>query len=192
MRDAEALSILFFNKNMLNIGEIAGNHRGDGSRIKGIVEGLEHNKLMLLEGGNIVDFGAAANTNIVLGWSYYAKWRIAGVGFRCHTENFTDAEDPELSFGSATDADLFGKMKVTYPALEKMTIGDVASYSVRDILRSILSEAETGITFTAGSPDGWNVWQTAALEISVENVAQLTTGQGYPFVLIEIDTGGKW
>ena len=150
----------------------------------------ENTKYVLLEGSNIVDFGAAANTNIVLGWVYYTKWRITGLGFRCYTENFTDEQSPELAFGSATDADLFGKLKVTYPAAEKMVVGDVATESVDNMLTFILAEAETGITFTAGDPDGRVAWQSTPLEVSVENVAQLLTGQGYPFVLIEIDTEG--
>ena len=179
---------------MLNIGETIGDleYAGEGERILGVAGDILHNKLVLFEGTNIVDFGAAGGTNIVLGWVYYAKWRIIELGFRCHTENFTDAQDPELSFGSAADADLFGKMKVTYPAAEKMVIGDVATQGANSLLSSILAEAETGITFTAGDPNGRVTWQAAPLEVSVENVAQLTTGQGYPFVLIEIDTGGKW
>ena len=179
---------------MLNIGETLAKLQlsPKDAGIAGIAEALEHNKLVLLRGSNLVDFKAAANTNVVLGWVYYARWRVIGLGFRCHTENFTDAEDPELSFGSAADADLFGKMKVTYPALEKMVVGDVATHSVGDVLSSILSEAETGITFTAGDPNGRVTWQSTPLEVSVENIAQLTSGEGYAFMLIEIDTEGKY
>ena len=177
---------------MLKVGEHVDKIHLKEGEIASAILAYQHNRAVLLEGSNIVDFGAAANTNIVLGWAYYAKWRVAGLGFRCHTENFTDAEDPELAFGSAADPDLFGKLKVTYPANEKMVIGDVASETVGNLLSSILAEAETGITFSMGAINGRVNWQTSPLEISVENIAQLTTGQGYPFVLIEIDAGGKY
>ena len=161
-----------------------------GMEIQGIImDTLRYkSEFHVIVGATLVDFGAAAGTNVYLGWIYYAKWRIVGIGWRCSGENFTDAEDPEMTFGNAADADLFGKIKVTYPAAEKMTDADIASYDnlTPTFLGSYLSEAETGITFTAGDPDGSVVWQIAPDRIVVENVAQLTTGKGYPFVLIEV------
>ena len=96
---------------MLEIGKTVESLQlgSDEGQIAGIAASLNYNKLVLLEGTNIVDFGAAANSNVVLGWVYYAKWRIIGIGWRCHTENFTDAQDPELSFGSAADAESSGR-----------------------------------------------------------------------------------
>ena len=162
-----------------------------GTEIQGIVmDTLRYkSEFHMVLGINIVDFGAVAGTSVILDTIYHAKWRVAGIGWRCHTESFTDGEDPELLFGKSGDTDLFGKLKVTYPAAEKMTIGDVASYDnyTPSLLSSRLSEAETGITFTAGVPDGRVEWQTTPLYISVENAAQLTTGQGYPFVLVEVN-----
>lgn len=173
------------------ISEVLPKRTQEDTRTEGIIASVldYESKFVLLEGTTIVDFGANANTNVILGWSYYAKWRVAGIGFRAHTENFTDEQSPELSFGSAADADLFGKIKVTYPANEKMVIGDVASYDAHAVtlLTSVLAEAETGITYSIGTVNGQEVWQTTPLEISVENIAQLTTGQAYPFVLIEIN-----
>ena len=142
----------------------------------------------ILLGTTIVDFGAAAGTNIVLGFVNYAKWRVAGIGWRCHTEVFTAGEDPEMTFGSAGDADFYGKIKVTFPAGQNMVVNDVASYDnlTPDFLGWRIAMAETGITFTAGDPDGSTGWQIVPSIIYVENVAQLTTGQGYPFALIEV------
>ena len=161
-----------------------------GTEIQGIVmDTLRYkSEFHILEGTTIVDFGAAAGTNISLAWAFWAKWRVAGVGWWCSAEDFTDNEDPEMTFGSAWDADLFGKLKVTYPASEKMVAADIASYDnlTPRALSSYLAEAETGITFTPGDPDGSTEWQTVPTFIKVENVAQLTTGKGYPFVLIEV------
>ena len=175
----------------MNISEPLPARDTRGTEIQGIVmDTLRYkSEFHIIRGETIVDFGAAAGTNITLEFIYYAKWRVAGIGWRCHTENFTDGEDPEMTFGSGADADLFGKLKVTYPAAEKMVMGDVASYDnlVPRMLSSELSEAETGVTFTVGDPDGSKVWQTARGTVRVENVAQLTTGQGYPFILIEVN-----
>ena len=161
-----------------------------GTEIQGIVmDTLRYkSEFHILEGISIVDFGAAAGTNITLEGVYYSKWRVVGIGWRCHTESFTDGEDPEMTFGSPGDADLFGKIKVTYPAAEKMVIGDVATYDKLSpkMLSTKFGEAVTGITFTAGDPDGSTVWQTNPVFVKVENVAQLTTGKVYPFILIEI------
>ena len=162
-----------------------------GTEIQGIVmDTLRYkSEFHIVIGETIVDFGAAAGTNIVLDTIYYSKWRVVGIGWRCSTENFTDDEDPEMSFGTSGDADRFGKLKVTYPATEKMIIGDTASYDklTPPLLGSRLAEAETGVTFTAGDPDGSTEWRIEAGTIYVENVAQLTTGQGYPFVIIEVN-----
>ena len=162
-----------------------------GMEIQGIVmDTLRYkSEFILLEGATIVDWGAVAGTNIVLGWIYYAKWRVAGIGWRCHTENFTDDEDPALNFGSATDADLFGQLKLYFGTTDKMVIEDVASYDNKTpaFLSSIFAETMAGKFFYSGDPDGSVGWQTTPLEISVENVTQLTTGKGYPFVLIEVN-----
>ena len=162
-----------------------------GTEIQGIVMDTLRYKsdLHLIIGDAIVDFGAVAGTNITLGMVYYANWRVAGIGWKCAVENFTDGEDPEMTFGSGPDPDLFGKLKTTYPAAEKMVINDVSSYDkmVPRMLSSKLAEAETETTFTPGSPDGSVIWQTKPSYILVENTAQLTTGKAYPFVLIEVN-----
>ena len=161
-----------------------------GTEIQGIImDTLRYkSEFHVVLGTTIVDWGAAANTSVVLAWIYYKKWRMAGIGWECHTENFTDDEDPELSFGIYGDTDYFGKLKVTYPASEKMVIDDIITHDEKTptLLGSRLGEAETGITFTAGDPDGNMVWQNNPHKIRVENTAQLTTGQGYPFALIEV------
>ena len=162
-----------------------------GTEIQGIVmDTLRYkSEFHIVIGTTIVDFGAAAGTNIELDMVYYTKWRIAGVGWSCKTENFTDDEDPEMTFGTGADADRFGKLKVTYPAAEKMVMGDTVSYDnlTPNILGTYIGEAETGITFTAGDPDGSVEWQIKPTSIKVENVAQLTTGKAYPFILIEVN-----
>ena len=174
----------------MNISEPLPARDTRGTEIQGIVmDTLRYkSEFILIESTNIVDFGAVAGTNILLTQIYYAKWRVAGIGWRCSGENFTDGEDPEMTFGSAADADLYGKIKVTYPADKKMIINNVVSYDnlIPPFLTSYLHKAESGVTFTVGNPDGSKIWQTARGAVRVENVAQLTTGQGYPFVLVEV------
>ena len=61
------------DKKMRNINEsVISLHLGvDEKRIAGIAAVLTHNRYEILEGSNLVDFKAAANTNIVLGWVYH-------------------------------------------------------------------------------------------------------------------------
>jgi hypothetical protein len=164
----------------------------DEAQIAGVAASLNHNKLEVYHCTTIIDNGAAADTNTVVAWIPYDRWRVIGLGFRCHTEAYTDGLDPEFRFGSPSDNDLFGILKGTLGGSDKVIAEDVIAHSVGDILPNVDTEGGVTVSFTAGDPDGRVTWQAAPGEIAVENVAQLAQGQGYVFVLVEIDTGGEY
>ena len=180
---------------MLEIGQKAPEFRGDGSTIKGVVEGLKYNKIFL--GGGFTDgyvsLSVANNYERII-IPIYKKWRVIAVGgfwIQASTAN----EDPVLDFGYNSNDDAFAKMTSVITGGEKFCVGDFQKYDPLHLLTAeIITEtsATMDITWTEGTE--FNVWQNTVLDIWCREAAAGAMSSGYvmPYMIIEVDTGGKW
>lgn len=179
---------------MLEIGEIAGNRRGEGSTIKGIVQGLKHNKLVVISTSSAYINLPTANQYKRIDLPVFSQWRVIACGMLWITAS-TANEDPIINFGTITDNDAYGKMTSAITGGEKFAVGDFQKLDPYNILMPEVI-AETSATLVTTWTEGvqFNKWQNACQDIAVFEaaVAGMTTGIIRPFVVIEIDTGGKW
>ena len=182
---------------MLDIGRhIDSVHSDDvGETILGVINSVKRNKIRRYTGindGYLIL--SVANSIEGMGAMTDRKWRIIALGMIWSVAS-TANEDPIIEFGISGNYDAFGKMSSTITGGEKFNAGDHQKYDPLDLLAPE-AIAETSatlvVTWTAGVEFG--VWQKTGKELfAVEAaVAGMTTGYITPYVLAEIDTGGKW
>ena len=179
---------------MLDIGQRPGEFRGDGSTIKGVVDGLKYNKLIIysIDTTNL-DLGVA-NSNKRLGIVPFKRWRVVALGMMW-IEGSTANEDPIVEFGNFGDDNAYGTMTSAITGGEKFCLNDHQKYDPLDLLApEVIAEtsATLAITWTEGVK--FNVWQTVSesLKTIEAAVAGMTSGQVKPYMIIEVDKGGRW
>lgn len=139
----------------------------------------------ILEGANLVDNGAAV-ASVSLGWVYYKKWRVAGIGMRVNTEAYSGTENPDMKVGKTGDTDLFGTLTLTVTT-GTVGIGDVIMQETNNLLGdSDITPTASTLAWVAGDPNGQAVWQSGVMEVLATNGSNLTQGQYLPFIIIEI------
>lgn len=178
---------------MLEIGHKAPEFRGEGSTIKGVVEGLKHNKIFLTTSGDILDLGAA-NSIIYLGVIPFARWKVIGIGMYWR-EASTANEDPVVDFGEYGNPDAYGKMTSAITGGEKFCVTDHQKYeSSRLLAPEVITETSATLVTTWAEGIKFNIWRTKANRLFVQEaaVAGMTSGMVMPYFIIEVDTGGKW
>lgn len=144
----------------------------------------------VLEGSTVINSTAAAHTTVHLAYVYHKKWRVAGIGMRCKT-NYTAAENPDIEMGIVGDKDLFGILTGIFAGANLFKTGDVGIQQTRGLFgASIITDTGT-FAYSIGTINGQKTWQEGFKEILAANkTATLTTGDAYPFVIIEIDRMG--
>ena len=180
---------------MLDIGQKAPEFRGDGSTIKGVVEGLKHNKLCVISGvyDSYLDI-TAANTYERLDIVPYKTWRVIGFGMYWLAGS-TANEDPIIEFGYNSDNNAFGTMTSEITGGERLASGDHQKYDPTGILApEIIAEASATLVITWTEGVAFNVWQTSLRDLRAVEAAVAGMSSGYVlhYMLIEVDTGGKW
>ena len=126
--------------------------------------------------------------------SVYKAWRVIGMGM-IWTAASTANEDPVVEFGDESDRDAFGKMTSAITGGEKFCVNDHQKYDPLDLLApEVITEASATLAITWMEGVDFGVWQTTAKNLMTGEtaVAAMTTGVMMPYLLIEIDTGGKW
>lgn len=177
---------------MLEIGQRAGEFRGDGSTIKGVVEGLKHNKVYFVDNEYISI--STANQYIRLAISPFSRWRVIGAGLYW-LDASTANEDPVIEFGHKDANDAYATMTSAITGGEKFCSKDHQKLDPFGILaKEVITEtsATLVVTWTTGAKFG--VWETDAksLKATEAAVAGMTSGKVKPYMIVEVDTGGKW
>ena len=179
---------------MLEIGQKAPEFRGDGSTIKGVVEGLKHNKIYVADILSAYLNLTTANSSARFEVQPFKRWRVIGFGMLWRALS-TANEDPIVEFGTIADNDSIGKISYAITGGEKMCINDHIKYDPYDLLTpEVITEASATLVITKTVGTSFGVWQKdlkryAATEAAV---AGMSSGFVYPYMIIEVDTGGKW
>ena len=183
---------------MRNIGIVETQKHLDeeGERILGVIHslGLNRNKVVIVHGGDSpLDIG---NINEIkkIETLPFACWRVIAVG--AYWVEATVADDkPILEFGRVGDPDAYGKVVATVTGGEKFNIADHTKYDPLELAAPEV-QAEASATFTLTWTQGaeFGVWNSVIrdLEVAEAAVLAMTSGQVRPYMLIEVDTGGKW
>ena len=171
---------------MLEIGQRAKEFRGDGSRIKGIVEELKYNIIYMLP----LDLLALTTANAEKIYAIpFKRWRVIGISLNPSYAITTNGEDPVIHVGKPGDSDYFAIFTFTYGAAEKTAFGDIIIYDKYGILGETHMAAGS-VAVTEGT--GFDNWENN-LCLEIKNLSgALTTGYFSGGIVIEIDTGGKW
>ena len=153
------------------------------------------NKIYLIHGvtDGIIDI-SNANEHERLDILPYKTWRVIGLGM-FWTGASAANEDPVIEYGYPSDQDAFGKMTSAITGGEKFRADDHQKYDPLDLLApEVITEtsATMVVTWTEGVEFG--VWQTAPLDVRCWEaaVAGMTAGYIIPYMLVEVDSGGKW
>ena len=179
---------------MIEIGRKAPEFRGEGSTVKGIVDGLKYNKIFVCStAGVVLDLGTA-NAYKLLSPPMFDRWKVIGMGMHWW-EASTANEDPAVEFGRYGDGDAYGKMTSAITGGERFRVEDHQKYDPLNILaQEVIAEtsATLAVTWTEGVE--FNVWQDKIrfLRVVEAAVAGMTSGGVAPYIAIEVDTGGKW
>jgi hypothetical protein len=179
---------------MLEIGEKTLVFSGDGSTIKGIVEGLKYNKLFRVDGNDRQLHLPTANSKLYFQTIPFKRWRVIALGLLWVAAS-TANEDPIVDFGDNTDVDAYGKMTSAITGGEKFCANDFQKYDPLNILTDeVITEtsATLAITWTKGVDFGLWKGKMKDLRVAEAAVAGMTTGDVRPFMIIEVDTGGRW
>ena len=160
----------------------------DSQRLGLIDQRIKHEgRYKFIEGATLINF-TAATTSVHLAHIYYEKWRVIGIGVRI-TVNFTAGQNLDIQMGYAADKDLFGVSWAFITAPNLFKAGDVLIQDKMNMLGpSIFTDTIDGETFVPGDPNGQVEWQYGYHEIEEYNHTAKTTGAGYPFILVEIDS----
>ena len=182
---------------MLEIGRhIDSVHSDDVSEtILGVINSVKRNKIFLVCG---IDNGyitlSVANNFERIESIIFDKWRVIALGMHW-IEASTADEDPIVDFGYNSDDDAYGKMTSAITGGEKFCIDDFQKYDPLNLLTSeVIAETSATLvtTWTAGVKFG--IWQKNVRSLWAREaaVAAMTTGLVKTFMVIEVDTGGKW
>lgn len=155
------------------------------------------NYILLLnetESGN----GASADSTINLGIVPFKKWRVVEIGFHVMT-NGTSTIAELIHFGiglsdiGAADTDFFGICTQDVTAAKQLAAGDMVSRAGLSQLNTLDAPANAGThSWTAGSPDGFKVWQTKAAGITAtKKTVASSTATIMTWALVEIDKLSK-
>jgi hypothetical protein len=178
---------------MLDIGQKAPEFRGEGSTIKGVVEGLQHNKIFVSHTG--ADYVALATANQVkyLSIMPFKRWKVVALGMYW-IQASTANEDPIIDFGEADDPDAYGKMTSAITGGEKFNIGDFLAYDPFGILgKTVIAETSATLVVTWTEGTDFNKWNDTPQNFKAQEaaVAGMSSGAVKPIAVIEVDTGGK-
>ena len=160
----------------------------DSQRLGLIDQRIKHEgRYKFIEGATLINF-TAATTSVHLAHIYYEKWRVIGIGVRI-TVNFTAGQNLYIQMGYSTDKDLFGAAGANLTAPNLFKVGDVLIQDKMNMLGpSIFTDTIDSERFDVSDPNGQVEWQYGYHEVEEYNHTAKTTGAGYPFILVEIDS----
>ena len=182
---------------MIEAGKGLGSLKFDevGERMLAVIGAAERNKMRVIRGttDGLLNVSIANETER-MEIEPYKAWRVIGLGVFWIIAS-TANEDPIIDFGYSGDDDAFGKMTSAITGGEKFNIGDHQKYDPLNLLTpEVIAEASAtlAITWTPGVKFG--VWQKSLFDTWCREaaVAGITTGYVRPYMVVEIDTGGKW
>ena len=166
-----------------------------GETILGVINSVDRNKLRIVSGItdgylNISNANEYERLEIVP----YKMWRVIGFGMYWIAASTAD-EDPIIEFGNANDPDAYGKMSSVVTGGKLFHSEDCVTYDPLCLFAPTTLTETSGylvITWTKGIKFG--VWETTIkrLQVIEAAVAGMTSGVVKPYMIIEVDTGGKW
>ena len=183
---------------MIDIGTEQTNRRLDeeGEKVLGVIHslGLNRNKIYIVHGGDSPLDIDAVNSIKVVEVIPFPRWRVVAVG-AFWIEASTANEDPIIEFGRVGDPDAYGKMTAAITGGEKFSVNDSIKYDPLELL-ALEVIAETSGTFVVTWTEGveFGIWNTTFknLIVSEAAVGGMSSGKVRPYMVIEVDTGGKW
>lgn len=181
---------------MIEIGKGLGSLKFDevGERMLTVIGAAERNKIFILhDSASYLDL-SAANTFGRLEIPIFKQWRVIGLGMLWALAS-TAGEDPAVDFGYNSDDNAFGNMTSAITGGEKFVKDDHIKYDPYDLLADeVVTEASAtlDVTWTAGV--AFAVWQTSIKDIRAYEAAVggITTGTVKPYMVIEVNSGGRW
>jgi hypothetical protein len=182
---------------MLDIGRHIDSIHSDDTEetILGVIKSVNRNKLRILpgDGDGLVNI-SVANDHERLEVTPYKAWRVVALGMMWISAT-TVNEDPIIDFGYSGDDDAFAKMTSAITGGEKFCIFDHQKYDPLNLLtpeKITETSATLATTWTEGAEFG--VWKNTVVDLWCREAAvgAMSTGLIKPYMLIEIDTGGKW
>ena len=181
---------------MLEIGEPEGNYNLDSADVKTLelIKGFNRNRVVIVHGGDTPLDIDNANEIKKLEIMPFKRWKVLAMALYW-IEASTANEDPVIWFGRVGDGDAYGKMTAIITGGEKFNIADHTKYDPLELVApEVMLEASAtfNVTWTEGVEFG--VWQTSPANFSVAEaaVAGMTSGKVRPYMIIEVDSGGKW
>ena len=179
---------------MIEIGKQPGECTADDEQIRSIARGIERNKIIKFDSGHESLIISNANEIKRLGIAVFARWRVIGMGLYWVAAS-TANDDPIIEFGHNTNLNGFGTMAAAITGGEKFCAYDHQKYDPLNLSsQEIITETSATLVVTWTEGVDFNVWQTTikTLHVIEAAVAGMTSGTIRPYMIIEVDTGGKW
>lgn len=166
-----------------------------GARVLTSIRNIKRNKIFIIFGisDSTIDI-TIPNNHENLYIIPFNSWKVIGLGLFWWVAS-TPNEDPIVTFGYPGAQNAFGTMTAAITGGEKFNVNDHQKYDPLNIL-SVEVIAETSATLvTTWTPGAeFNVWETGVKRLMAYEaaVAGMTTGLVVPYLIIEVNTGGKW
>jgi hypothetical protein len=181
---------------MIEIGADESSKKLDeiGERILGVMNSVKRNKVIIIEGGHAALTVSNANEIRRVEMLPFSRWRVIGLGMYWRAAS-TANDDPIVEFGRVGDPDAYGKMTSAITGGEKFVAGDHQKYDPLELLcPNVIAETSATLVVTWTQGVEFGVWNTVVRDLQVAEAAVLgmTSGQVRTYMLIEVDTGGKW
>lgn len=150
-------------------------------------------RYVLYSAGALTGTGAASDSIVYIAVIPWKRWRVVNCGFAVKAAG-TSTIAEKLNIGvqasdiGATDDDYFGSWVQDVDAGENLAIGDMLQRVNMPELATPAAPANGGShTFTAGTPDGLNVWQTSPAIISgTKKTVGSSTATLLPWAIVEL------
>ena len=152
------------------------------------------NRIIILNDGDSYIDLSTANQYKRLEISFFRRWRVIGMGMLWSGAS-TANEDPVVEFGVNSDSTYFGTMTSAITGGEKFVGSDHLKYDPYGILADeVISEASATLVTTWTEGAGFNVWQNSTKDVRATEgaVAAMSSGLIKPYIIIEVNTGGRW
>lgn len=166
-----------------------------GETILSVINTVNRNNLILVGGVTDAFINITVANNLETFTSVpYKKWRVVALGLLWTSLGAVN-EDPAIEFGQTTDKDCFGLMSSVVTGGERFRADDHLKYDPYNILTpEILTEASATMTITWTKGIKFGLWQDKNLNTCAAEAAvgAMTMGAVKPYMVIEVDSGGKW
>lgn len=161
--------------------------------ISEIIESEGHNHLVMLPSETELDVDNA-NEICQIGLIPYERWRVVGMGVLCSEASIAD-NDPVIEVGRRGDPNAYGTMTCVVTGGEHWNLDDYSSHDPYGVLPAdSITEASATFTTTWVAGAEFALWNTGMYNIEAAEAAAgaLTGGKFRIFVLIEVDSTGKY